>query len=107
MNGEGGSAEEDLQTNNSGNTQASKGSSQKAPRYACAAPDIGFKLCLQRCRYFSLPCHKLRHWWAGHKQQCTVWCAERERHAAPIAGAGTGAVTQVNKAQMMLRERIG
>ena len=29
MNGEGGSAEEDLQTNNSGNTQASKGSSRR------------------------------------------------------------------------------
>ena len=44
-----GSAEEDLQTNNSGNTQASKGSSQKAPRYACAAPDCGKSVSASNC----------------------------------------------------------
>ena len=84
-----------------------KGSSKKAAGHACAAPGCGkigsFKLCVscKTCRYCSPSCQRL-HWQKGHKQQCSVWCAEREREAAYNAGMGAGAgpVMQLNEAGM-------
>jgi hypothetical protein len=73
----------DFLKDSSGNTHASKGSSKKAARHACAAPGCGkigtsFKVrtSCKRCRYCCVACHAL-HLREGYQSNIVIFGVQR------------------------------